>query len=173
MYFVLTTYVMDWCGWVPSKCNILVWRADLKRIPTADALLKRGIMIGEGLCPFCKSAPESVDHIFTSCFFAAVLWQKISRWCRIPPIFAFSFKDLLDIHKGGHISVKERAVIQGIIYISCWSIWASRNRVIFSNSEFKVDKVFSDIKSLGFLWYKHRSRCSALSWVDWCKFVNM
>ncbi|KAJ0599248.1 putative RNA-directed DNA polymerase [Helianthus annuus] len=166
-------YVLEWCGWVPNKCNILVWRSEMKRIPTADALLRRGIMIGEGLCPFCKSVPESVDHIFTSCFFAVVLWQKISRWCHIPPIFAFSFKDLLEIHKGGHISVKDRVVIQGIIYISCWSIWATRNKIIFSNSEFKADKVFSDIKSLGFLWYKHRSRCSALSWVDWCKFVNM
>ncbi|KAJ0898884.1 hypothetical protein HanRHA438_Chr08g0361891 [Helianthus annuus] len=34
-------YVMEWCKWVPSKCNILAWRADLDRIPTVDALAVR------------------------------------------------------------------------------------------------------------------------------------
>ncbi|KAJ0933723.1 putative reverse transcriptase zinc-binding domain-containing protein [Helianthus annuus] len=156
--------------WVPSKCNLFVWRSEMNKIPTADALRRRGIPVGDGLCPVCKSDIVTVDHLFTSCVGAAVLWQKISRWCRLPLIFAFSFRDLLGIHKEGHISAGRKSVVHGIIYVSCWCLWVARNRVIFSEAEFKVDNVFSEVKSLGFLWYKHRSRNNHISWLDWCNF---
>ncbi|XP_022031703.2 uncharacterized protein LOC110932755 [Helianthus annuus] len=99
----ISNYVVEWCKWVPIKCNVFVWRAELNRIPTADALRRRGIVVGDEACPLCKLEIESVEHLFTSCVTAVVLWQNISRWCRIPPIFAFLFKDLLEIHKANSI----------------------------------------------------------------------
>ncbi|KAJ0522722.1 putative reverse transcriptase zinc-binding domain-containing protein [Helianthus annuus] len=164
------SFILDWCKWTPSKCNLLVWRAELDRIPTADALSRRGVVVGEGLCPFCKDVNESVEHIFTSCFFSVVLWQKVSQWCRLPPIFAFSFRDLMEFHKAGFIRAAVRSAIQGIIVVSCWCLWQARNRAIFSELDPKVDKVFSDVKSLGYVWFKHRSRNNHISWLDWCNF---
>ncbi|KAJ0702066.1 putative RNA-directed DNA polymerase [Helianthus annuus] len=164
-------YVLDWNKWVPLKCNLFVWKAILNKIPTADSLRRRNILTAVDLCPICKSEMETVEHLFTSCVTAVVLWQKISRWCRIPPVFAFSFKDLVEIHKGSSISIKEKPIIQGIIFVSCWCLWLARNRALFSGITVKVEDVFSEVRSLGFLWFKHRSKHRSISWSDWCKFV--
>ncbi|KAJ0935846.1 putative reverse transcriptase zinc-binding domain-containing protein [Helianthus annuus] len=166
-------YILDRCKWTPSKCTLFVWRSEMDRIPTSDALGKRGVAVGDGLCTFCKSEVKMVEHIFTSCGFSTVLWQKISQWCRIPPIFAFTFRDLLEIHKAGHIRTEVRRVVQGIIIVSCWCLWMAWNKAIFSSKEAKMDDVFSEVKSLGFLWFKHRSRINHISWLDWCNFVLM
>ncbi|KAJ0557186.1 putative reverse transcriptase zinc-binding domain-containing protein [Helianthus annuus] len=165
--------VIDWCSWVPIKCNVFVWRVGLNRIPTADALLRRGIHVGEGVCPLCKSGDESVEHLFTSCVVAIILWQKVSRWCGLPPIFAFSVFDLLETHKDRNISPGTKHVVQGVLFTSLWCLWLARNRAVFSNVDVKVDSVFSDVRSLGFLWYKHRRKGVVTSWSDWCKFVNL
>ncbi|KAJ0429079.1 hypothetical protein HanRHA438_Chr17g0811421 [Helianthus annuus] len=34
-------YVMKWSKWIPKKCNIFAWRADLNRVPTVEALEKK------------------------------------------------------------------------------------------------------------------------------------
>ncbi|XP_022024630.1 uncharacterized protein LOC110924964 [Helianthus annuus] len=163
-------YVLDWNKWVPSKCNLFVWKAEMGRIPTADALSKRGMQVGDGLCPLCKSEAESVDHLFTSCVVAIVLWQKVSLWCRIPPIFAFSFHDLLEVYKSSHVKVVEKPVIQGIIFSAIWCLWKARNKAVFSGIEAKVESIFCDVKSFGYLWFKYRSSNNHISWLDWCNF---
>ncbi|KAJ0683034.1 putative reverse transcriptase zinc-binding domain-containing protein [Helianthus annuus] len=165
-------FVLNWCKWTPSKCNLLVWRAEMDRIPTYDALNIRGVTIGDGLCALCRSEVETAEHVFTSCWFSSVLWQKVSLWCRIPPIFAFSLRDLLEVHKGRHIRPGLRLIVHGIIIVSCWCLWIARNKAVFSSIEAKVDDVFSEVKSLGFLWFRNRARTNHILWLDWCN-LNM
>ncbi|KAJ0837013.1 putative reverse transcriptase zinc-binding domain-containing protein [Helianthus annuus] len=164
-------FILDWCKWIPFKCDVFVWRAEMGRIPTTDALRKRGINVGEELCPLCRSEEESSDHLFTSCMISAVLWQKVSSWCRVPPIFAFSVRDLLVLHKSGPLKAKERLVFQGIIRVACWCLWLARNNARFLGKEVKVEAIFSEVRFLGFLWFKHRIRNNPISWSDWCKYV--
>ncbi|MFS7976886.1 putative reverse transcriptase zinc-binding domain-containing protein [Helianthus anomalus] len=170
---VSVSYVLEWNKWVPGKCNLFVWRAEMGRIPTADALSRRGLQVGDGLCPLCKSEAESIDHLFTSCFVATVIWQKVSHWCNIPPIFAFDFNDLLEMHKSSHINVAAKPVIQGIVFLTLWCLWRARNKAVFAGVEAKVESIFCDVKSLGFLWFKYRSRNNHISWSDWCNFSLM
>ncbi|KAF5795822.1 putative RNA-directed DNA polymerase [Helianthus annuus] len=166
-------YVMDRCAWVPLKCNIFGWRADMNRLPTSDVLRSRGIAVGDGLCPLCKSEAESVVHLFCSCSVASIVWQKISWWCRIPPIYAFSFRDLLEIHRFSNVANNLKSVIHDIIITTCWCLWSARNKAVFSGIEAKVESVFSEVRSLGFLWYKYRVKDNPVSWTNWCKFVNI
>ncbi|PWA39897.1 RNA-directed DNA polymerase, eukaryota [Artemisia annua] len=58
-------YVFEWCKWIPKKCNIFGWRAEMGRIPTASALRHINILIADVSCVLCGSADESVDHLFT------------------------------------------------------------------------------------------------------------
>uniref|UniRef100_A0A251VRU4 Putative RNA-directed DNA polymerase, eukaryota, Reverse transcriptase zinc-binding domain protein n=1 Tax=Helianthus annuus TaxID=4232 RepID=A0A251VRU4_HELAN len=166
-------FIFSWNKWVPSKCNLLAWKAEMYRVPTADALRKRGIPVGDGICPLCKTEAESADHIFTACYVAAVLWQKVSRWCRIPPIFAFSVRDLLDLHQSNHVKTAAKSVVQGIIYSAIWCLWSARNKAIFSGIEAKVENIFCELKSLRYLWFKYRSRNNHISWSDWCNYPVM
>ncbi|MFS8028122.1 hypothetical protein Hanom_Chr16g01506751 [Helianthus anomalus] len=116
---------------------------------------------------------ETVDHIFISCGFTSTIWALVSLWCKIPDIFAFSIKDLLELHEDIGITGRKKAVIQGIIRIGCWCIWKARNDYKFNNKEIKVEGIMRDIKTLGFFWFNSRSKGSVVSWDDWRSFVNM
>ncbi|KAJ0602852.1 hypothetical protein HanIR_Chr03g0144231 [Helianthus annuus] len=43
-------FVWDWCRWLPKKCNLFAWRAELDRIPTRVALQRRNIHVEEYSC---------------------------------------------------------------------------------------------------------------------------
>ncbi|MFS7958314.1 hypothetical protein Hanom_Chr07g00676791 [Helianthus anomalus] len=132
-----------------------------------------GIINQAATCPLYGCETETVDHLFISCQFADLIWQKVSRWCHIPTIYAFSIKDLLEIHKFSRLGLLEKKILQGIIIIACWCIWLARNKVIFSVSRACAEDVFSDLKSMGFFWLKHRSSFHSIGWSNWCKFVIM
>ncbi|KAJ0491837.1 putative RNA-directed DNA polymerase [Helianthus annuus] len=68
----------EWCKWVPAKCNIFAWRANLNRIPSVEALRKRNIFIQDEACGFCHDGEDKVNHIFTGCYAANVVWNMIS-----------------------------------------------------------------------------------------------
>ena len=76
-----SNFVLSWCRWIPIKCNIFVWRAAMGGIPTLMSLRNRHISVVDPMCQLCGFANESVDHIFTSCMVASILWQGISQWC--------------------------------------------------------------------------------------------
>ncbi|XP_021993982.1 uncharacterized protein LOC110890666 [Helianthus annuus] len=143
-----SNFVLEWCKWIPIKCDVFVWRAEMGRIPTVDALRRRGITVGDGLCSLCRSGEESADHLFISCVVASTLWQKVSHWCRIPPIFAFSIRELLELHKTGNFKAGEKFALQGIIRVGCRCLWLARNNAIFSDKEVKALQVKS-IKFFG------------------------
>ncbi|MFS7943867.1 putative reverse transcriptase zinc-binding domain-containing protein [Helianthus anomalus] len=73
--------------------------AALDRLPTKSALIKRNISVGSGLCGFCNDATESVDHLFTACLTVHRVWSRFSAWVNFHPFFAFSFRDILEMHK--------------------------------------------------------------------------
>ncbi|KAM0069892.1 putative RNA-directed DNA polymerase [Helianthus debilis subsp. tardiflorus] len=166
-------FVMKWCNWIPAKCNIHAWRMEMGKIPTGDALRRRNINIEDITCPMCSSTEESADHLFTSCYVASVVWNAISNWCRIPSIFAFSCRDLLEVHSNFRASDMKKDAVQGIIMIGCWSIWRARNQFKFSNKPIKIDCIVSEVKALSFLWFSNRSKYRGIDWEKWCSFVNM
>ncbi|XP_021985967.1 uncharacterized protein LOC110882195 [Helianthus annuus] len=134
-----------------QKCNIFAWRSEINRIPTGVALRNRNIPIVDVSCPLCNSGDETVDHLFTACVVASTVWQFVSSWCIIPSIFAFSFKDLLEIHSLSGLSDQRKDVIQGIIIIRYWSIWKARNELKFAGKTARIENIVSEIKALGFL----------------------
>ncbi|XP_021996298.1 uncharacterized protein LOC110893499 [Helianthus annuus] len=122
------------------------------------ALVRRNILMDNQLCVWCDIEEETVEHIFTGCVISAGVWNGVSRWCRIPDIFAFHVKDLVNMHEVCGTSGIKKAVLHGVIIIACWILWRARNDKIFSNKESKVVDLVADIKTLGFLWYKHRCK---------------
>ncbi|KAJ0876698.1 putative reverse transcriptase zinc-binding domain-containing protein [Helianthus annuus] len=170
---VSNLYILDWCKWIPAKCNIFAWRAGLDRLPTAVAFRRRGIFLEETLCPFCSENEETVDHIFTACSFTSVIWQHLSAWCRVPFLYAFSFKDLMEFQHYSGLSGKGKEILHGLIIIGCWSLWRRRNDLKFNNKVARMEDVIAEVKSFGFLWAKNRAKLVSLSWSNWCKFVIM
>ncbi|MFS7926375.1 hypothetical protein Hanom_Chr04g00296321 [Helianthus anomalus] len=99
-----------------------------------------------------------------------LIWCKIGEWCNIPPIFAFTFKDLLIIHKNSSTSRAKQKAIYAVILITCWVIWRSRNALIFSGKRVDPDRLLGEIKSTAYLWIKHRAKNLKVEWEQWCTF---
>ncbi|XP_035841291.1 uncharacterized protein LOC118488184 [Helianthus annuus] len=134
-------FIWEWCKWIPLKCNVFAWRAVMERLPTKVELRKRNIQVGEVTCPLCGSGEESADHLFTACSFATAIWSKISSWCKVPFIMAFSFKDVLVAHRFCGLKGKLSLAYQGIVLTSCWLIWKARNDCVFNGKSPKVEEI--------------------------------
>ncbi|KAJ0535304.1 putative reverse transcriptase zinc-binding domain-containing protein [Helianthus annuus] len=166
-------YILDWCKWTPSKCNIFLWRAELNRIPTKVALRQRNINIDSTHCIFCEDMDETTDRLFTGCAFSNGVWQGISEWCNVPSIYAFKIQDLLELHKQIPGSDIKRNIFKGVIIVTCWRIWKARNEKLFANKICNVVEVVSDVKAYGFLWYRNRYKSDTIDWRKWCNFEFM
>ncbi|KAJ0497884.1 putative reverse transcriptase zinc-binding domain-containing protein [Helianthus annuus] len=162
---------MDWNNWVPLKANIFLWKAEMNRIPTLTALTSRSIQVGTTVCKLCGHDEETSEHLFTSCFFASQVWWLVANWCKVPPIFAFSTRDLLLVHKVQRLDRRLKKVFHGIMITACWCIWKTRNGVIFSGKTAEATRTLEEIKSLSYLWIKNRSPLKDVSWKNWCNFV--
>ncbi|XP_022028887.1 uncharacterized protein LOC110929992 [Helianthus annuus] len=102
-------FSFSWSKWVPLKCNIFMWRLFLDRLPTKNALIRRNIHVDSPLCGWCEIEEETAEHIFTGCGVSAGVWNGVSRWCRIPDIFVFHVKDLVNLHDlCGIVGVRRR-----------------------------------------------------------------
>ncbi|KAJ0550752.1 putative reverse transcriptase zinc-binding domain-containing protein [Helianthus annuus] len=162
-------HFMRWESWVPNKVNIFVWRAEMDRIPTKVALIRRRINVQDGSCSLCDNGEEDVMHLFTGCGFAFGVWDSVGRWCNISPILAFDFKDLLGIHDQVSGCKWAKKVIRGVVMITCWVLWKTWNAKVFQGTCPKVVEAVALVKSWSFLWLKNRSKFSGLVWKDWVR----
>ncbi|KAK1433706.1 hypothetical protein QVD17_10621 [Tagetes erecta] len=94
---------MNSYNWVPIKTNIFCWRAEKERIASRVALCFRGVNLPSTLCPMCGNYEESAEHLLVSCSTALMVWSYIATWCKIHPFFAFSIKDLLEMHNSSNV----------------------------------------------------------------------
>ncbi|KAJ9557521.1 hypothetical protein OSB04_012135 [Centaurea solstitialis] len=69
----------DWCNWIPSKVNILLWQVFLNRLATIDNLARRGVETNLVDCQMCLSAAESSDHLFVYCSTTKVVCAHFSE----------------------------------------------------------------------------------------------
>ncbi|KAJ0911011.1 putative RNA-directed DNA polymerase [Helianthus annuus] len=160
----------EWNRWVPRKVNIFGWRMNLDRLPTKAALARRNITMDSVTCPLCCERDETAEHIFGSCYVSSVIWHLVSRWLSIPPIYAFTISDLLQVHKHSTKTSRTKNMIHAIILTTCWHLWNLRNEVIFSGRRVDISRLLADIKAKSFLWIKHRAKISDLEWAKWCNF---
>ncbi|XP_035832892.1 uncharacterized protein LOC118481762 [Helianthus annuus] len=137
-------------GWIPAKCKIFMWRVLIDRIPTRNALARRNVTVDSENCAFCGVLTESVDHLFSGCETVCAVWVWLSDWAKINPLFAFSFKDVMLMHKGASEDKRARLIIRGLIMVTCWCVWKARNNKIFSNGRGSVEEIIGEVKSLDF-----------------------
>ncbi|KAJ0605604.1 hypothetical protein HanHA300_Chr02g0064871 [Helianthus annuus] len=133
----------------------------------------RNVQLQDSFCSLCGDNEETTDHILTGCGLAAGVWAAISVWCRVPNIFAFSTKDLVSAQAQQGWPENKKIIVQGIITIAAWRVWKARNEKTFSNKVPKVADIISDIKTLGFLWFKNRAKWGSVDGDKWCKFDIM
>ncbi|XP_021975294.1 uncharacterized protein LOC110870420 [Helianthus annuus] len=158
---------MKWEKWLPIKVNFFVWRLRLDRIPTRSALLRRNISMPSCVCPLCETGIETAQHLLLAeCIFAAEVWSRVHRWCRIVPNYNNSILDLLNLKDVSLNSKWEQKLIRGVFMITCWVLWKERNNKVFNSSKPRVVEVVASVKAFSFFWFKHRTRFKDVVWND-------
>ncbi|KAJ0638467.1 putative RNA-directed DNA polymerase [Helianthus annuus] len=163
-------YSFVWNKWVPKKVGFVAWRAEKERLPTRMALAQRNIQVNSDRCAICGDYAETSEHLFVSCHLAQTVWALITQWCKIPVFFAFGIKDILDLHLFVKSSTKKKKIIQAIVHVTFWSIWAARNKLIFDGSYPEVSKILEEVKVMSYLWVKNRSKDAAITLESWKRF---
>lgn len=155
--------VLPWNNWAPNTVNIFMLQASHDRIPTRDLLTSRGIILPSLTCKLCGEEEESVEHLFLTCRVAATIWSKVSNWCRIQPIYAFSFKDLMEVPSSIRSDKYFKKAIHVMIMATVWNLWKHRNKVTFERASPSVNAVFFETVADSSLWMRARSKNKAPS----------
>ncbi|KAJ0846132.1 putative reverse transcriptase zinc-binding domain-containing protein [Helianthus annuus] len=163
-------YIVQWNSWVPMKVGVVAWRAEKERLPTRDALFKRGISIQNLECILCGEYNKTCEHLFVSCGYAQMVWQIVYQWCKMQPVIAFCIKDILDAHYQFGGSMKRKKAFHVVCLVTIWRIWSMRNELMFSGNRKSVTNIVEEIKSKSYQWVKHRAKESNMTWEQWRRF---
>nr|KAJ0200013.1 hypothetical protein LSAT_V11C600315130 [Lactuca sativa] len=160
--------LINWIHEVPLKVNCFMWRASMDRIPTATALLKRGVLIGTSICSYCESEDEDVNHVILRCPMAAKVWEWVFIWCGLPGTKFGSIGELVQFLSQWGTCPNKRKNLINICYGTAWLIWKARCDRVFKKSLTPPTIVADMVKSIVFSWIKHRRVKCNYRWAEWC-----
>jgi hypothetical protein len=147
-----------WRNDAPSKVLIFAWRLLLDRLPTRQALHRRGILANPNdlKCAFCTHHLEEVSHLFFHCPFIKGVWEAVSNWIgkSIPSDIAGSDHF---IRFGKLFQHQNKGRLKHLIWLTTtWCIWNLRNQVIFNRASPDATTLFDDIQFYSWLWFSRR-----------------
>jgi hypothetical protein len=159
-----------WKSPAPSKVIAFSWKLLHNRIPTRSNLLYRGIDVNGGnvMCTHCHGMEEAELHLFLFCEFAMRVWKSIFRWLGIVLVIPPNLSLLFDCFTAAAGSKKERKGYSLIWHATVWTIWNSRNNVIFSNGVIDAEEVSDAIKLLSWRWGLSRHKIPICLFYEWC-----
>ncbi|GJS02275.1 RNA-directed DNA polymerase, eukaryota [Tanacetum coccineum] len=153
-----------WIKCIPIKVNVFVWKLSLDRLPTRSNLLSRNILVSDVACPLCDHELEDSSHLFFGCPIAKDVQKLVCRWWNLDVQPYESYDGWLSWFKSIRFRSKTKDVLEGVFYVSWWSIWYFRNQLLFSDSIPRKDAIFDDIILRSFNWCVARSS-TVLNWV--------
>ncbi|GJY40022.1 RNA-directed DNA polymerase, eukaryota [Tanacetum coccineum] len=139
-----------WVKYIPIKINVFAWKVFLDRLPTRSNLQHRGVLVSDLLCPLCSSAQEDSSHLFFSCRLATDIVRLVCRWWNLSWTPLGSYADWLNWFNSIRLSSKVKDLLEGVLYITWWSVWMFRNQLLFSSKAPRKDVIFDDIVSRSF-----------------------
>jgi hypothetical protein len=166
---VLQAVSRVWKSPAPSKVVVFSWQLILDRIPTRLNLSLRGVQIPSGGlgCVFCDAQLESSVHLFLSCPSILPVWYQVSRWFGwefVSPLgLAQQFLSFTGLGRGKRVRIGLLLVWHAVI----WTIWTSRNDLIFSGGALSEEPVVDRAKLLAWKWFLAKCPASPCSFYEW------
>ncbi|GJX79217.1 RNA-directed DNA polymerase, eukaryota [Tanacetum coccineum] len=155
-----------WIKCIPIKVNIFAWKMFLDRLPTRSNLARRNVAIISVSCPICDEAPEDMAHLFFNCSLAREVTRLVCRWWDLGALSFTSYADWLTFFKAIRYSSKLKDMLEGVFYITWWSLWNFRNQLLFATKQPRKDAIFDDIVLRSFNWCLARGK-NKLNWDSW------
>jgi hypothetical protein len=128
-------YALVWRAWATPKAKHHAWLVLQNRLWTADRLQRRD-WPNCGLCPLCKQAPESTNHLFVHCRFSIRIWELLKVWIGIHGIFSRQW-GALNIDEWWKLlatgASPHRKALSSLMLLTVWELWNERNARVFRN----------------------------------------
>ncbi|CAJ2628008.1 unnamed protein product [Trifolium pratense] len=160
-----------WANDVPSKVSIFGWRLLLARLPTRKALERKRIISNprELCCAFCFREEEDIDHLFFNCSISIQVWKKVYEWLDMNFItFEEVWKHFTTF--GDLVKSKSLAKARHVIWLATtWSIWRTRNNIMFRGDVFNLALLVDQIIFISWVWFVGRIELNpSFVFSDWC-----
>ncbi|GJU80263.1 RNA-directed DNA polymerase, eukaryota [Tanacetum coccineum] len=78
--------------------------------------------------------------------------RLVCRWWNLSWTPLGSYVDWLNWFNSIRLSSKVKDLLEGVLYITWWSVWMFRNQLLFSSKAPRKDVIFDDIVSRSFTW---------------------
>lgn len=144
---------------VPPKIHIFIWKVEHGILPTAAFLHNRLWNSIDPRCKICGICVENQQNLFWDCCLAKQVWDSMINWWSLDRRQAntlnTSFWQILNIFKGCKISAVWAQVICSVL----WSLWLSRNNLIFNNKYYNSKEITDLLIFRTFKW------CLAVDWI--------
>ena len=167
----------EWCMelWkikILSKISVFAWRLLKDRLSTKRNLHRRQLQIQDMRFPFCRDAEEEVSHLFFHYSKIQPIWWELISWLNIKS--AFPLRPVQ--HFLQHISIQIKGV-RGKRWrywwlAVTWAIWKFRNRMLFSNAEFDINRLFDEAIFLTWTWLRHFEKDFSIHLNQWSSNIR-
>ena len=121
-----------WHSFIPPRISFTVWKILLNKVSTHDNLRKRGCTF-VSRCDLCKVETENVDHLFTNCHFASLLWKWIWDTFHIQTPLPTTVNALWNLVRKVNLSSQLKILFIACCLVNLFAIWEVRNKWIFHN----------------------------------------
>ncbi|PWA43356.1 RNA-directed DNA polymerase, eukaryota [Artemisia annua] len=155
-----------WVNVVPIKINIFAWKLALDRLPTRANLALRGVVSDPLSCPICESHVEDSSHLFFNCSLAKDVKSLVCRWWNVGVPNFTSYVEWLVWFNTIRLGSKPKIILEGIFYVTWWSLWTYRNQYLFASKKPRKDAIFDDIALRSFCWCNARGSFK-FKWDSW------
>lgn len=129
-----------WFSYGIPRHSFLTWLVLLDRCPTRDRLISWGVVV-DPICLLCNNAPESRNHLFFECSYAAVIWREIAGRCRLLPHVTWenTLQQLITLAANRDSKRLTLIAVQATVY---W-IWHERNSRLHRQNFKATDTILS------------------------------
>ncbi|GJR26099.1 RNA-directed DNA polymerase, eukaryota [Tanacetum coccineum] len=141
-----------WIKSIPIKVNVFAWKLFLDRLPTRSNLARRNVTVPSLACSLCDLALEDSSHLFFGCSVAKDVLMLVCRWWNLGFQSFDSYDGWLSWFKSIRLGSKSKDVLEGVFYVSWWSLWNYRNQLLFAVTKPRKNSIFDDIILRSFTW---------------------
>ena len=135
------TFRWLWKSSCQHNHKVFFWLLIQDRLSTRNILRRKNMFLQSYNCVLCNElVEETVEHLFLHCEFAKECWSIIGLTI---PLGQESFQILDSFRRQLNVQF-----FMEIIILLCWSIWMSRNNLIFRNEEATKDKCKAIFRNL-------------------------
>ncbi|XP_022008041.1 uncharacterized protein LOC110907357 [Helianthus annuus] len=169
----LNTVASDfvWNRWATNKSIMFVWRVVKNRIPTANALKRRGMILNDYNCKICGASEETADHVLIQCSFAEQIWSEVFAWLKIQVAYRnVTIQQLMQEINEIQRSRNVTKAIHTVVIQTSWKLWRVRNAKIFENKASAIQTTVEQIKEESFYCISKRSKFKEISRQEWWEF---